>query len=182
MPTSVALAVELGRVADDGEQDAQQGAVGDDGRIEGDLDGFGVAGPVFTDGAVIGRAGFATGVANDGVDHTFDALEDRLDAPEAAAGEDSSVGFAGFVAGLRHNNVVRGGGDGGGACGCGHECASPDFDDDPEAEENDGGAKAQRQELVRRKGQHDGLDASAARRRCGGLASARRQRRRWSGQ
>ena len=82
-----ALAVERGGVVD-GEEDAEELAVGEARGIVDDFDGFGVVGGLGGDVVVVGGAGGAAGVAGGGGEDAFDALEDGLRAPEAAAGED----------------------------------------------------------------------------------------------
>jgi hypothetical protein len=88
VPTVGALAVEGGGVVD-GEEDAEELAVGDAGGVEDDFYGFGVVGGFGGDLVVGGGAGFASGVAGGGFEDSLDALEDGLRAPEAASGEDS---------------------------------------------------------------------------------------------
>ena len=107
-----ALAVELRGVVDDGEEDAQERAVGDDGGVEEDFESFGVAGVFSADGAVVGCFRGSSGVADGGAGYAFDALEDGLDAPEAASGEDCGFALSGVKAGLGSDDVVDGGGDG----------------------------------------------------------------------
>ena len=97
---------------DYGEEDAEEGSVGDFGGVEGDLEGFGVAGVFAADGPVVGGFGCSAGVANYCRINTFDALEDGLDAPETAAGEDSDLALVGFKTGFRSVDVYSGGGDG----------------------------------------------------------------------
>ena len=85
-----ALAVEGGGVVD-GEEDAEELAVGDARGVEDDLDGFGVVGGFGGDLVVGGGAGFSTGVAGGGFEDSLDALEDGLRSPEAASGEDCGL-------------------------------------------------------------------------------------------
>src|SRR4030095_6803536 len=82
-----ALAVELGRVVHDGEEDLQNLAVGNLLRVVFDLDRFGVTGPAARHQIVVGGLLAAAGVAGDGVDYAGGVLEHALHAPEAAAGE-----------------------------------------------------------------------------------------------
>ena len=82
-----ALAVERGGVVD-GEEDAEELAVGEARGIVDDLDGFGVVGGLGGDVVVVRGAGGAAGVAGGGGDDALDALEDGLCAPETSAGED----------------------------------------------------------------------------------------------
>jgi len=97
---------------DYGEEDAEEGSVGDDGGVEGDFEGLGVAGCVAADSAIVGGFGCSAGVANYCGINTFDALEDGLDTPETAAGEDSDLALAGFKTGLGCVDIDGGGGDG----------------------------------------------------------------------
>src|ERR1035438_9107390 len=62
-----ALAIFLGGVVGDGEKDLQKLAIGDLGRIVGDLDGFGVTGGAVFDNLVVGGLGLAAGIAGDGL-------------------------------------------------------------------------------------------------------------------
>ena len=115
-----ALAVEGGGVVD-GEEDAEELAVGEARGIVDDFDGFGVVGGLGADVVVVGGVGGAAGVAGGGGEDALDALEDGLRAPEAAAGEDGG-GAAGRcgeweVGGGRRDGAVFDGfgvaGDGG---------------------------------------------------------------------
>ena len=110
-----ALAVESGGVVD-GEEDAEELAVGDAGGVEDDFDGFGVVGGFGGDLIVGSGAGFATGVAGGGFDDAFDALEYGLRAPEAASSEDGGFAVGGCgergVGGGRRKGAVGGGGAG----------------------------------------------------------------------
>ena len=113
----VALAVELGGVVDDGEEDLEEFAVGDFGRVVDDLDGFGVAGGFGGDLVVGGGVGRTSGVTGGGCRDALDALEDGLGSPEAAAGEDGGL-FA--VGGGQGGILLRrgeGAGFGAGAAG-----------------------------------------------------------------
>ena len=115
-----ALAVERGGVVD-GEEDAEELAVGEARGIVDDFDGLGVVGGFGADVVVVGGAGGAAGVAGGGGDDAFDALEDGLRAPETAAGEDcgGAAGRCGErdVSGRRSDGAVLEGlrvaGDGG---------------------------------------------------------------------
>ena len=100
------LAVEGGGVVD-GEEDAEELAVGEARGVVDDFDGFGVVGGLGADVVVVGGVGGATGVAGGGGDDAFDALEDSLCAPEAAAGEDG--GGAAGGCGEWGGSVVGGG-------------------------------------------------------------------------
>ena len=115
-----ALAVELSGIVGDGEEDAEELAVGDLRGIVDHLDGFGVAGGFGADLVVGGGGGRAAGVANRGGEYAFYTLEDRLRAPETASGEDRG-GFAGFG---RQREVGGGGGDGGSCSGAAAGCES----------------------------------------------------------
>ena len=63
------LAVQLGRVVRDREEDLQQLAVADLLRVVFDLHGFGVPGGAGRDHGVVGRHLAAAGITGDGVDH-----------------------------------------------------------------------------------------------------------------
>ena len=107
-----ALAVELRRVVRDREIDLQDLAVGNLLRVEGHLNGFGVAGAARADGLVIGVLLRAAGIAGDRVLHALRVLEDRLDAPEASARE-----HRGFESGALRGRFRRGRRDGHGGFG-----------------------------------------------------------------
>src|SRR5882724_9443619 len=79
------LAIELGRIMRDGEEYAQDFAIGDLRRIEADLDRFGVAGFAAADLFVAGGRLLAAGIAGHHLPHALHMLEDALHAPEAAA-------------------------------------------------------------------------------------------------
>src|ERR1700722_3068708 len=98
-----ALVVEFGGIVD-GEKDAEQLAVGDLRWIVDDFHGFGVAGIAAADGFVLGGVLRASGIAGGGAGDTFYVLEDGLDAPEAASGQNECV-----LAFLRGERVVDGG-------------------------------------------------------------------------
>ena len=83
----IALAVELGGVVGDGEEDAQKLAVGDLRGVVDDAHRFGVAGGLGGDLCVGRGRGRAAGVTGGGGEHALDALEDRLRPPEASSGE-----------------------------------------------------------------------------------------------
>src|SRR3954454_5586281 len=87
-----ALAIALGRVVSDGEVDLQDTAVADPARVVGDLDRLRVAGAAGAHGGVRGRRRLAPGIAGDGAGDPLDVLEDALNAPEAAAGDDGDLG------------------------------------------------------------------------------------------
>jgi hypothetical protein len=93
-----ALAVELSGIVGDGEEDAEELAVGDLRGIVDDLDGFGVAGGFGADLVVGGGGGRAAGVANRGGEYAFYTLEDRLRAPETAAASTVAAGMGVLVA------------------------------------------------------------------------------------
>ena len=82
-----ALAVEGGGVVD-GEEDAEELAVGDARGVVDDFDGLGVVSGFGGDLIVGGGGGFAAGLARGGLEDSLDALEDGLRAPEAASCED----------------------------------------------------------------------------------------------
>jgi hypothetical protein len=107
-----ALAVEGGGVVD-GEEDAEELAVGDAGGVEDDFDGFGVVGGFGGDLIVGGSVGCSTRVAGGGFDDALDALEHGLRAPETASCED--CGFT--VGGGGQGDVDFGGRDGTVGCG-----------------------------------------------------------------
>src|SRR6476646_1567504 len=89
-----ALVVELSRVVGDGKKDHQNLAVGNLGRIKNYLYGFGVPGRSCADILVVGGVCRAAGVAGSGGAHAFQMLENSLNAPKAAAGDNR--GFRGF--------------------------------------------------------------------------------------
>jgi hypothetical protein len=93
------LPVELRRIVGDREVHLQQRRVADLLRVVGDLHRFGMAGHAGADQLVASRFLRAAGVAGHRLDHAFDALEDALHAPEAAAGEHRRLHAAG-AAGL----------------------------------------------------------------------------------
>jgi len=99
----VALAIEGGGVVD-GEEDAEELAVGESRGIVDDLDGLGVVGGLGGDVFIVRGFGGAAGVAGGGGDDALDALEDGLCAPETTAGEDR-----GGVAGRWGQREVDGG-------------------------------------------------------------------------
>ena len=99
------LAIECGGVVD-GEEDAEELAVGEARRVVNDFDGFGVVCGFGGDVVVVRGPGGAAGVAGGGGGDALDAFEDGLGAPEAAAGKDCG-GVAGSVASGR--SVVGGG-------------------------------------------------------------------------
>jgi hypothetical protein len=109
------LAVELGGVVDDGEEDAEEGAVGDLRGIVDNLDGLGVAGGFGGDLIVGGGGCGASGVACGGGDDSLDALKDGLRSPEASPGEDGGL----FAVGWRERCVDLRCGDGGAGLGVG---------------------------------------------------------------
>ena len=82
-----ALTVEGGGVVD-GEEDVQEVSVGDDGRVKGDLDGFGVTGDAGADQFIRGVGPVPAAVAGDDVCDAGDLVKDSFEAPEAAAGKD----------------------------------------------------------------------------------------------
>jgi hypothetical protein len=86
------LAVQLGRVVRDREEDLQQLPIADLLWVEGHLDGLGVPGVAVADELVLRRLCFPAGIAGDRVRHAFDVLEDTLHAPETATGEDRRLG------------------------------------------------------------------------------------------
>jgi hypothetical protein len=86
-----ALAVELGRIQRNREEDAKQLPISDLGRIVDDLDRLGVAGFAGADGLVFGGLGRAARVAGGRADHPLYVLEHGLDAPEASSGNDGRL-------------------------------------------------------------------------------------------
>ena len=86
-----ALAVELGRVVGDGEEDAQELAVGELAGVVGDFDRLGVAGSAGAGGLVVGGGLVAAAVAAGDVADAGQALEDGLGTPEAPAGQDGGL-------------------------------------------------------------------------------------------
>ena len=86
-----ALAVELGGVVDDGEEDAEERAVGDLRGVIDDLDGLGVAGGFGGDLVIGGGGRGASGVACSRRDDSLNALKDGLRSPEASSGEDGGL-------------------------------------------------------------------------------------------
>jgi hypothetical protein len=76
-------------------EDAQDLAIGNLCRIEGDLDRFGVAGRASAYQFIDGSRLIAAGVAGLDLLDTFDMLENTLNCPEATAGEDGDPHLAG---------------------------------------------------------------------------------------
>src|SRR5580700_6709416 len=89
VPWSVSLAVEVGGIVAHGKKDHENLPIGNLRRIEDDLHGFSVASLSGADILVVGRFCCAAGIAGCRGDHTFQVLEDSLNAPEAATGKDS---------------------------------------------------------------------------------------------
>jgi hypothetical protein len=87
VPAVGTLAVELRRIVDDREEDLQQRPVAHLLRVVRDLHRFGVAGEAAADHLVHRGLLGTAGIARDRLRHALHALEDALDAPEAAAGE-----------------------------------------------------------------------------------------------
>ena len=83
-----ALPVQLRGVMRDREEDAQERAVGDPGRIERHLDRFGMACGFSRHLVVGGGCGRAAGITGFGMRDALDTLEDGLCTPEAAASKD----------------------------------------------------------------------------------------------
>jgi hypothetical protein len=75
----------------DREIDLQQPGIADLARIVGDLHRFGMSGAAGADRPVLRRRPLAAGIAGDGVADALDMLEDALDTPEAAAGDDGDL-------------------------------------------------------------------------------------------
>ena len=100
-----ALAVERGGVVD-GEEDAEELAVGEARGIVDDFDGFCVVGGFGGDVVVVGGAGGAAGVAGGGGEDALDALEDGLRAQKQPPAK-TAVARPGDVASGR--SVVGGG-------------------------------------------------------------------------
>ena len=86
------MAVELSRIVGNREIDLQHLAIADAARIKGNPDRLRVSGRVSSDHLVMRRVSSASGVTGDGAGDALDMLEHALDAPEAAAGEDSDLG------------------------------------------------------------------------------------------
>jgi hypothetical protein len=82
------LAIQFRRVSCDREKNFQELAQSDLRRIVDDLYGFGVPGFAAADLFVVGIFHGAAGVAGGGAGDAFYVLEDGLNAPEAAAGND----------------------------------------------------------------------------------------------
>ena len=94
----VALAHALGRVVDL-EEPLHQVGVGDDGGVEDDPDGLGVAGPAGAHLFVRRVRGVAAGVADGGRVDPGDLPVDLLGAPEAAEAEDGDLEALGHLVG-----------------------------------------------------------------------------------
>ncbi len=86
-----ALAVELGGIVQD-EECVQKSLVGDERRIEGELDDFGVAGFVVADVLVCWAGCRATGVADGGIGDAWDLAKLSFDAPKAASAKGGELG------------------------------------------------------------------------------------------
>lgn len=116
------LLIEFRRIMSYGEEDHQNLAVGDLGRIEDDADTFGMPGAAGTDRFVVRGIGGAAGVTGGGGKHAASMLEDGLHAPEAAAGENGDLlttrggdgivhgGLRESAVGTRRSRSQRGGG------------------------------------------------------------------------
>ena len=86
------------------EKDLQQLAVGNLRRIVGDLHRFGVTGGAAADHLVMCGGLAAAGESGDDVRDALQALKDRLNTPEAAAGKDRGL----FGARRGHFDVLNG--------------------------------------------------------------------------
>ena len=82
-----ALAIELGRVMRDREEDAQQRSVGDHCWIVGHLHRFGMAGQTAAGDFIDGGRARAAGITRHHGLHTLHPFEHAFHAPEAAAGK-----------------------------------------------------------------------------------------------
>ena len=91
----VALAVGSGGVVDL-EEEFEEFAVGGEGGVEGDFDGFGVGAVV----AVGGVGDVTAGVADAGGEDAGEFADEILHAPEAATGEDCAFSGGGHFLGL----------------------------------------------------------------------------------
>src|SRR5215204_915092 len=88
LPSGVrTLPIELRRIVSHREEHLEQLSICDLPRIEGDLDGLGVARRAVVRQFIDSRALCATGVARHRIGDSFDVLEDTLYTPETAAGE-----------------------------------------------------------------------------------------------
>ena len=87
VPESGPLAIQFGRIVRHGEVDLQDLPVGDLGRIVGDLHGFRMARPARADIVIVRRRLVAARKTRNHVRNALNALENSLDAPEAAACE-----------------------------------------------------------------------------------------------
>src|SRR5437868_15503768 len=87
MPDVGTLPVHFGWVMGNREIDLQQLGIADLGRVEGDLNRFGVARSLRADGVVAGIGSRSAGIAGDDVGHSFHMLKDGFHAPETAAGK-----------------------------------------------------------------------------------------------
>ena len=86
-PDVRALAVQGGWVVRHREEQLEDLAEADPLRVEADLDGLGVVGPAAADRVVVGRLGGPASVPRGQPEDALDLGVDRLDAPEAAAGQ-----------------------------------------------------------------------------------------------
>src|SRR5262245_26624189 len=86
--------VDFSRVVGHGKENAQDLAVGNLCRIEGDLDRFGVPGCASAYLFICGSRLVAAGIAGPDLLDTLNMLEDTLDGPEAAARQDGDLRLA----------------------------------------------------------------------------------------
>src|SRR5882724_11005845 len=80
-----ALPVKRSRVVGNAEEDLQDLAIRNLGGVEGDQDGFGVAGASSGNDVILRRFLSAAGVAGNHVVHSFDHFEHGFRTPEASA-------------------------------------------------------------------------------------------------